>query len=514
MLTALYSNRNYAPLWTRDGAPTPAAIALVGQLATAHSRGLEPEDYGASRLTALARPGGGSAPEAADRGVRFDVALSLYAARFVKELHAGRVDPRAIGFRIDTARPPLDPALVLQSLAIAPTAEATVAILDSLEPRWLRYSLLKEALARYRKLAADPGLTAPLPRLPKRSLAAGARYAGAPQLRRLLIALGDLPESRSVSADEELIDEALSAAIARFQGRHGLKRDGVLGERTFRALSVPLAARARQIELALERFRWLPPKLENPPIFVNIPQFKLFAFHTTEDREETILPIDVIVGSVFPRHNTPVFAADMEYVVFRPFWDVPTSILRNELLPQIRARPAAMANQGYEAVRRDGRVEREFTPEVILALESGAARLRQRPGPRNALGRIKFVFPNDFAVYLHDTPAVSLFNEPVRAYSHGCIRVADPVALAEYVLRANPGWTREKILEAMEQGDSRRVNLAQPIRVFIVYATALAAEDGSVLFFEDIYGHDARLEAALRARTAQRPAAAGGSLDR
>ncbi len=501
-LAQLYAQRAFAPLWFDGGTLRRSAAALADELAAAQRRGLRAEDYRADRFAALGADPSSLAGVDAHELALLDVALSLSVARFVSELHAGRIDPRALGFELDVPLPPLDFTPILESLAVAPGPGATAALLDSLEPKWRRFSLLKEALRRYRALAAEP-VPVIVPKPPRWGLGAGEPYVGTAALRRLLVELGDLAPRTDAAPAGEGIDADLSAALARFQARHGLAPTGELDERTHHALSVPLQQRVRQIELTLERLRWLPPQLASPPLVVNIPQFKLFAFYTPEDREDAIVQIDVIVGREAPLHNTPVFAADMQYVVFGPYWDVPHGILVRELLPEIQADPDWVRNKGYEVVwtSAGGRVTQEVDAATIAALSSGRARLRQLPGPQNALGRIKFVFPNRYSVYLHDTPASSLFAEARRAFSHGCIRVSAPVTLAEYVLRANPGWTRQRILEAMETGGARRVDLAAPIRVFIVYATALVAEDGAVYFFEDLYGHDTRLQAALQART-------------
>ncbi len=260
-----------------------------------------------------------------------------------------------------------------------------------------------------------------------------------------------------------------------------------------------LARDVRKIDLTLERWRWLPP-FQTPPIIVNIPEFRLFAFRTTADRAASILQMDVIVGRTFPRMRTPVFAADMKSVIFRPYWDVPRSITLREMLPKIRANPRYLAAQHLEIVQSGVAGTRILPPSAaaLEALAAGAARLRQRPGPDNSLGLIKFDLPNFHDVYLHSTPAQQLFRERRRAFSHGCIRVSDPVALAAYVLRDTPGgWTPQKIEAAMNGAQTRQVPLARPIRVMIVYATVLAKEDGEVSFFGDLYGQDRRLERLL-----------------
>jgi len=259
-----------------------------------------------------------------------------------------------------------------------------------------------------------------------------------------------------------------------------------------------LAARVRKIALTLERWRWLP-AFQTPPIIVNIPEFRLFAFRQTADRAADILQMDVIVGRTFPRTRTPVFAADMKSVIFRPYWDVPRSITLREMLPKIQADPGYLASQHLEIVSvGPAAAVLPATPATIAALAAGTARLRQQPGPDNALGLIKFDLPNFHDVYLHSTPAQQLFLRSRRAFSHGCIRVSDPVALAADVLRDTSGdWTPAKIEGAMHGPETRRVALAKPIRVMILYGTVLAKEDGEVLFFDDLYGQDLRLERLL-----------------
>jgi murein L,D-transpeptidase YcbB/YkuD len=493
-LRAAYSGAGAAALWSRDSRPSSQAEVVLRELQRAASYGLEVQDYAPDRIAALS-----PAPPAvtADTAhlAQFDVKLSLAALRFMSDLHYGRVDPAAAGFKLSATHQPLDLAASLIALARSADVSATIA---SFEPPFHHYAILKDALARYLSLAAHPQLTH-LP-APPAGLKTGGSYAGAAALRSLLLALGDLPPASGAPAAPAVFDADLSSGVRTFQLRHGLTPDGVLGKATFAALTTPLAQRVRQIELTLERWRWLPP-FQTPPIIVNIPQFRLFAFRTTEDRVADILQMDVIVGRVFPQMQTPVFEADMRYLVFRPYWDVPYSITNKELLSKIRANPAYLATQHLEIVRgqQDSSPTVAPTPENIEALANGALRLRQLPGEDNALGLVKFIFPNSYNVYLHSTPAHQLFQESRRAFSHGCIRVSDPVALAEHVLKGAPGdWTREKIEATMHEGSSPvRVNLAQPINVLILYGTALATEAGPTMFFDDIYGYDKRLERQL-----------------
>ncbi len=493
-LGTLYARRQGALLWSQLGTATPQCRTVLDTLSRASSFGLHADDYGANRLVAQFQALDSGRDASLDGWPSFDVALSRAVLMFLNDLHFGRIDPRAAGFDLPARPDRLDGAVLLDRLA---AASDTTALLASVEPRYLHYRLLRAALARYRVLAVDRGLTA-LPPLPATRVRPGERYAGAPALRRLLAAVGDLPHEAALRGDA-VLDPALSAAIKRAQFRHGLRPDGVLGRDTFAAVTVPLARRVRQIELTLERWRWVPP-MRPPTVIVNIPQFRLFYFREGEDREEGMLRMNVIVGRQYSYTRTPVFAADMNAIIFRPYWDVPPNITRRELLPRLRVEPSYLDSQNMELVpaRGSSPTPVPVTTEAIQALADGRLRARQRPGADNALGLIKFVLPNSYDVYLHSTPAQQLFNQPRRAFSHGCIRVSDPVTLAEEVLRGTPGeWSAEKILDAMHGEFTLRVPLAHPVQVLILYGTAIASEDGAVHFFADLYGYDRRLEGLL-----------------
>jgi L,D-transpeptidase YcbB len=493
-LRSVYARRADAPLWSREGAETPQAQALLRELQRADTYGLQAQDYAGDAIATLAeQPTGGTSDYAARWG-RFDVQLSAAVLRFMSDLHFGRVKPSAAGFNLQEMHQPLDLGASLTGLAASTDVGQA---LGALEPPFHHYALLKSALTRYLDLVQHPELKK-LPAI-SGSLKPGDTYAGAPALRRLLVALGDLPAGSAAPAEESTFGSDLSDGVRAFQQRHGMTPDGVLGKTTFTVLTTSFAKRVRQIDLTLERWRWLPP-FETPPIIVNIPQFRLFAFRTTEDRVAEILQMDVIVGKTYRGTQTPVFESDMRYVVFRPYWDVPPSILRNEMLPKIRANPEYLAAQRLQIVNGQGDDSPVVppSPEAIEALAAGKLRLRQMPGEDNALGLVKFMFPNTYNVYLHSTPAHRLFQESVRAFSHGCIRVSDPLALATHVMRDEPGdWTGEKIDATMNGSKPVRVNLQHPIRVLILYGTALATEAGPILFFDDIYGYDKKLESQL-----------------
>ena len=500
-IARLYEDAGYRLLWSDGEKPSAAAIVLLQALRLAGERGLAPDDYPGDKLAYLLIDLIDAPHAGVEQWAQFDAGLSLAGIRFLSDLHYGRIEPASVGHNLTVDRIRLDIPATLAHLATA--VDVPLAI-DSLEPQLSHYALLKRQLSRYRALAGEDGLNT-LPSLPARSVKPGEAYAGAEQLRRLLVEFGDAvapAEPAPPNPAAQILDPALVDALKHFQTRLGEKPDGILGAATWAELTKPLSARVRQIELTMERWRWMPSELVSAPIIVNIPQFRLFAFESTQDSEAHIRQMDVIVGKAFEATQTPVFSADMSYLVFRPNWDVPYSIALKEIVPGARTNPASISKHQMEIVRGngDGATIMPNTAENVELLARGALRLRQKPGPNNSLGLIKFMFPNPYNVYLHSTPAQALFGESRRDFSHGCVRVSDPMGLAQYVLRDSPEWTRDKILAAMNGSGPQTVTLKNRIRVFMVYGTALATEKGDVLFFDDIYGHDQRLEEALASR--------------
>ena len=494
MLDSLYPASGARLLWSDQRQLSRQARELLDILASSESFGLRSGDYLANGLSASAPQLSGN-PAASD-WQQFDVRLSRAAIHLISHLHFGRIDPRTAGFELPRSHDTFNVATEVVALANAPTVVDT---LRSMEPPFVHYALLQTALPQYRALAADPALTR-LPRIDRRTLHAGDEYVGTPVLRRLLLALQDIaPAAAGATTDSSTLDAELVAGIRHFQARHGLTADGTLGPQTYLELTTPLAQRVRQIELTLERWRWLP-TFDSPPIIVNIPQFRLYAFATAEDRGRDSLQMPVIVGQAYPRTQTPVFVGDMRYVIFRPYWDIPRSIMRREMLPHIQADIGYLSRNHLELVNGQSDNSPVVVPtrEAVAALAAGKLRLRQQPGDDNALGPVKFVFPNTHDVYMHGTPAQHLFLQSRRAFSHGCIRVHDPVALARYVLRNTAGnWDEARILAAMRSSTPLRVEIRQPIHVMILYGTALATEAGPIDFFDDIYGQDRRLETLL-----------------
>jgi L,D-transpeptidase YcbB len=432
----------------------------------------------------------------APRLARFDLSLSRAVMRLLAHLHAGRVDPGALRFELPETHRQTD--LAAMTIAVSAAADPIAAIAAA-EPRYSGYAALLAALAEYRTLAADSTLRAPS--LPATAVRPGDASGAAPALRRFLTALGDYrpPGDSTARLDSMRYTPDLVAAVESFQRRHSLEPDGVIGRETVRQLRIPLAERVQQVELTLERWRWLP---DTPPeryAVVNIPGFHLLVFEHDSTAAQPLLEMSVIVGQAAGRHGTPVFTDTMEEVVFRPFWDVPPSIARKELVPRIRREPGYFDSEGFEIVRGGADDAAPYPPtgHNLDRVAAGTLRLRQRPGAINALGLVKFVFPNDHNVYLHGTPAQELFARTRRDFSHGCIRIANPVALAELVLRDQGGWDRGAIDSAMTGDRTIHVRVAEPVAVFILYATAVARADGSVSFYPDLYRHDAALARAL-----------------
>lgn len=492
-LAAMYEAAGWRPLWLdARGLPTMDARAALDQLERAFDEGLAPQDYAASALAARASALQAPAASPSD-AARFDVDLSAGLQLYLRDLHVGRVDPRAIGFRMTTARDEHDFAEVVRAAA---TGHHVAELTAEWAPRFAVYRNLRTALARYRQVAADPALGAPPIRAG--TVRRGDPYDGVEALARLLVALGDLPEGEAPAAGTRIYDGALVAAVTRFQTRHGFEPDGVLGPATRDALWVPLAWRVRQLELALERLRWLPHLGTGRLIAVNIPMFRLWAWDALTPDGTPSFETRVIVGRALDT-ETPVFVEAMEHVIFRPFWNIPPSIVQGEILPAIARDPQYLEKQNMEIVAAARPVP--TTDETLAKLRQGGLAVRQRPGPTNSLGLVKFVFPNDENVYLHDTPAPALFQRSRRDFSHGCVRVQDPAALAAWVLRGQDSWTPQRVAEAMKGETTQQVNLREPLRVILFYVTAVVTPgDGAVHFAEDIYSHDGRLDQALTGR--------------
>lgn len=487
---AFYAVRPETPTWTRsDGELTEAATSVVTRFHTAAAHGLEVRDYleiVGDAVTTTTRP----AP--ADRWSR-DVRMTVAALRLLRHLERGRLDA---AFNAARLAPEDDPAARARALAWA-VAEGRVAeVFDAAAPQWPAYASLVAALQRYRTLSED--------RWPPLPLGNGVTRPGEPLLaaeaiRRRLEAFGDFAAPRPRDAGP-LLDSATVLGVQAFQRRHGLTSDGVIGPRTRAALVTPVSTRVRQIALALERLRGLPRPTGRRAIVINLPMFRLWAFEAGQVWGTPTLSMPVIVGRARATPS-PLLIAALEHLTFRPYWNVPASIARHEILPAVQRDPGVLARQSLEIVDGPGDATRVIAPSAsaLASVRAGRWRIRQRPGPGNALGLVAFAFPNSAGVSLHDTPTRALFSRDRRDFSHGCIRVAEASVLAAWALAGVPAWSTDRIAEAMASGPPTRVEVGAATDVSLVYLTAVVDPvDGLLHFADDVYGLDARLARALQ----------------
>ena len=479
-LERFYAARAYAPAWT-----IPKGAAAVVLLKDAATQGIAPSEYQADALEKQLRAA--TADDAA-----LDVALTRAMLRYLADLRVGRVRSE-----YHTASP--DPRLktfdLVEQLRAGLEANRLTALVASAEPHIPLYQHIKTALAHYRELALLPSVTlAPVAKGKK--VEVNAPYAQAGALRALLTMVGDLPASAAAAPDDKYTPE-LADGVKRFQARHGLEADGVLGRDTVAALNTPMSQRVRQLELTLERMRWLPDFTPGPVIAVNLPAFRLWAFDTSAAKDEPPLEMKVIVGTAV-KTETPLFIGTMRYLEFNPYWNVPRSIERAEMIPKMQKNAGYLVENDMEMVPLSGGAPIQTADvNTIEGLRAGEYRVRQRPGPKNALGAVKFAMPNPDNIYLHSTSARELFKRTRRDLSHGCIRVEKPQELAQFVLASRPDWDAEKIAAAMEPGESKTVTLKAPIPVVLFYTTATTDADGHAIFSPDVYLRDPMLEKLL-----------------
>lgn len=468
-----YQKRQYQPAWSDVNGPRPQAGQLaqaIGSVAAAE--GLDPRRYQTGQLAGFLsqmkedKDWSLESPEDQRRLADLDVEMTFLYLTLAAHTAIGRVQPETLRVHWEDQTRNVDLDARLEK---ALQEEDVAASLRSLAPPNPRYARLRDALARYREIASRGGW----PRI-SGDLEKGAQGAGALALRSRLIAEGDLPLVPEGQQPAPVFDDAVAQAVARFQQRHGLEPDGKLGEDTVAELNVPVQERIRQIEINLERWRWLPSSLGDSYVWVNVPEFRMELY----DEGRKAIDMAVVVGK--QQSQTPVFSDMMEYMELNPEWNIPPSIAKEEILPKLASDPGYLASHDMEFVG-----------------EGANQRIRQRPGPDNPLGQVKFMFPNEHDVYLHDSPADHLFSREERDFSHGCVRLERPVQLAEYLLRDKPEWGGTKVREAIVSGEQKTVKLPKKLPVHILYFTAWVEDNGVVQFRKDVYGHDQKLAAAL-----------------
>jgi murein L,D-transpeptidase YcbB/YkuD len=486
----LYQPGGYGPRWTQDGRPTAALRAMVQRFLAAGSHGLVPADYdAAAHDSVLARlEAGDTLGEAALAA--YEARVSASAVRYTAAMRHGRV---RLSWKEDTLmarRPAADMAPFLDSLLQSPEPAALLAGLDA---HGAAYPRLQAALAAARLVAADSTLALPAIVAPLRP---GAPLPAAAELRRFLLALDPgVPDSATPEPGlDTLYDAPLVARVRAFQRAEGLKPDGVLGRETLARLARAPAWRVRQLEIALDRLRVLPPPPDSIHVRVNIPEYRLHVLEPSLVGMREALAMNVVVGGL-GRNETPEFVDEIETIVFRPYWNITPRIMRDEIKPGFAQDSTYLSSRGMELVQR-GKVI-PTTPENVALIGTEGVRVRQRPGAQNALGKVKFLLPNDYGVYLHDTPTRATFQRERRAESHGCIRLEDAKAFAEWLLRDQPDWTSARIDSAMAAEKPTDVRLTARVPVRLEYATVVAGDDGTLQRFPDVYGRDRVLDRLL-----------------
>lgn len=471
-----YGETGFQPLWIGPNGVNGKALDFLQILKQAAREGLVPGDYGIAGIEA----GMAASP------LEGELLLSKALVHYVNDLRTGRLSSRAA-----------DPELFIQPgkidrLAILRTARDAAKIgqaIDAYTPGNPIYRRLRRILAEYRMIAVNGGW----PTVPEGTgLKSGLRDSRVTMLRQRLMATNDLLDG---GGETSLYDKTLLQAVERFQQRHGLAADGVVGPGTLAELNVPVQRRIEQIIVNMERWRWMPNDLGDRYILVNLAGYEL----ELVERDAAVMSMRIITGQ--PYRRTPVFSGSMTYMEFNPTWTVPRTIAKHDILPRLRRDSGYLASQNIRVFDGWAKDSAELAPSAIdwntVDEKRIPYRFRQDPGPGNALGRVKFMFPNRFNVYLHDTPTRQLFNKTVRSFSSGCVRVEDPLRLAEYLTSDLPGWDRRRIENVIATGNTTVVKLARPMPVHLTYSTVWFGEDGTIHFRDDVYARDDLLYQAL-----------------
>lgn len=489
-----YERRDFRPAWIVDGDPLPQAGSLINAIREADREGLKPDDYHLATIQSLLSEVRKDKVEGnllhPEKLVDLDLLLTDAYLIYASHLLAGRVNPETIHTEWIAYNRTEDLANILNTALESNQIQES---LHRLPPSHTGYERMREALFEYRIIARGGGWSL-VPFGP--TLRKGDRDVRVGMLRSRLAISGDLDSPFASRPD--LFDDYVEDAVLRFQERHGLKADGTVGSKTLVALNVPVEERIRMLEINMERWRWIPHDLGERHILVNLARFELSVI----DENQQIMSMHVVVGR--PARSTPVFSAQMQYLVFNPYWHIPTKIAVEDILPKVQKDPDYLKRQKIKVFQgwddKAPEIESKTVNWSQLNSDNFFYKLRQETGPQNALGRIKFMFPNKFSVYLHDTPARGLFRRTKRDFSAGCIRIAKPIELAEYLLKDNIDWPHDKILEAISSGERKIVRLSNSIPVHILYLTSWVGIDGKVYFFSDIYERDKAMMRALEER--------------
>ncbi|MBK1868053.1 L,D-transpeptidase family protein [Aestuariivirga sp. YIM B02566] len=472
-------DRDYKPLWVRDSGPKAKAHDILMAIKGAADMGLDPVAYRVGEIEQKLETA-----KTPRELAELEFLLTRAFLDFGRDINRGIVEPQTAGKENAITSKQMGALTLIDG---AERADNIADYVRSLEPQTPEYQRLKSALAAYREIEVKGGF----PVIGKgAALKPGMNDKRVPAIRKYLILTGDLPEGANKESD--LYDADLVAAVKWFQYRHGLTEDGIMAQTTFEAMNVPVADRIQQLELNMERRRWMDDDLGKYYILVNIADQEL---KVVKDGK-TVHTARVVVGKPFTR--TPVFSEKMKYIVLNPYWNVPPNIANNEYLPKLRRDPGVLKRERIRVFAGNGDSGREVDPYSVnwSSINRMPYSLRQDSGPKNALGRVKFMFPNRFNVYLHDTPSKSLFNRDLRVFSHGCVRVQNPLELAELLL-ADQGWSKARIDAQIAEGGQRIINLKTQVPVHVTYMTAWANKDGSIHFRRDVYKRDEQLARVL-----------------
>lgn len=477
-LEIFYQENNHQIAWSKGKKPSRDAKFLLTTLNLAHEEGLHPEDYDASELLVLQAKTYNKKKyinifELIDLDLKLTGALLTYAWH----LENGRINPGDSDWRwaFDI---PEDP--VAARLSHAVQNKKLKKELDDMVPHHDQYESLKKALTDLKEFKHEGGW----PILPDDlSLEEGDTSEFVYLLRERLIASEDHRNLWKKKLKNPVFDSKLKEALADFQRRHGLVDDGILGKATIEMLNVPVEEKIRVVELNLERLRWMPKEMPQDYILINLPEYRLKIF----EKDKEAFSMRIIIGKSY-KHATPIFHDELEYLVLSPTWGVPRKIVRDEMMPMIKKDPGYLTRNGYQLYVQGGSAP--VNPHSVDWSSDINIRVVQAPGPTNALGRVKFIMPNRFNIYLHDTPADHLFEQNERDFSHGCVRLERPQKLAEYLLQNDRKWDKERIQEHMYKEHPSTVWLKEPLPVYIMYQTAFIDNNGRINFRKDIYEHD------------------------
>ena len=484
LIPEIYERRGFEAAWTRQ----KQIDALVQAVEDSYAQGLDPADYHIDQIRSAAKSIASGERIAATRRADIDLLLTDALARLGYHLRFGKVNPEELDpdWNFNRELAGKDPSTVIQE---AIDSDSLTTFIDRVLPRGFFYHRLKTALAQYRGIQAAGGWPTVVD---GPALKVGMTDDRVSTLAKRLQASGDLDESFA-PADARLFGQTVDQAVKRFQYRHGLSADGVVGAGTLAALNVPVEARVEQIRINLERARWVFDDIEDEFIFVNIAEFRVFLVRN----REYVWTARAQVGK--PYRKTPVFKSTLKYVVFNPTWTVTPGILAKDIMPRAKRDPGYLQTKNIDIRDNNGAIvdPKSIDWEAVSA-RSFPYKLVQRPGPTNALGQVKFIFPNKYFVFLHDTPSKALFERPDRAFSSGCIRVQSPLDLAAVLLESK-GWNREKVDAVIASQKTETVFLAEPMTVMLLYLTVTVDGDGTIRFEKDIYGRDQRIGDGLKA---------------